>query len=117
MEWGDTMPGRKGESIRVGIDVGGTNTDAVLLAAKQVIATCKSPTTGDIRTGVVAAVRELLCEHKTDPARIAAVSIGTTQFTNAIVQRQRLVPVYALRLGYPASTSLNPFVAWPTDLA
>jgi N-methylhydantoinase A/oxoprolinase/acetone carboxylase beta subunit len=110
------LPGQGDESIRVGIDVGGTNTDAVLLLGKQVVAFHKSPTTSDIRTGVVAAVRELLCAHETNPGEIRAVSIGTTQFTNAIVQRQHLASVYALRLGHPASTSLSPFVDWPADL-
>jgi len=43
--------------------------------------------------------------------------IGTTHFTNAVVQRKGLVPVAAIRIGLPASASLEPFIDWPDDLA
>ena len=43
--------------------------------------------------------------------------IGTTHFTNAVVQRRHLAPVAAIRIGLPASASLPPFVDWPDDLA
>jgi N-methylhydantoinase A/oxoprolinase/acetone carboxylase beta subunit len=57
--------------------------------------------------------------HKTE-GRIApldAVMIGTTHFTNAVVQRRNLTRVAAVRIGLPASASLQPFVDWPDDLA
>src|SRR2546427_291875 len=43
--------------------------------------------------------------------------IGTTHFTNAVVQRRDLTRVAAVRIGLPASASLPPFVDWPDDLA
>ena len=43
--------------------------------------------------------------------------IGTTHFTNAVVQRRDLTPVAAVRIGLPASATLPPFVDWPEDLA
>jgi N-methylhydantoinase A/oxoprolinase/acetone carboxylase beta subunit len=43
--------------------------------------------------------------------------IGTTQFTNAVVQRSGLQPVAVVRLGAPATESLPPLVDWPADLA
>src|SRR6202165_206860 len=43
--------------------------------------------------------------------------IGTTHFTNAVVQRRDLTRVAAIRIGLPASASLPPFVDWPDDLA
>ncbi|MGH6944272.1 MAG: hydantoinase/oxoprolinase family protein, partial [Geminicoccaceae bacterium] len=46
-----------------------------------------------------------------------AVMIGTTHFTNAVVQRRGLTPVAAVRIGLPASASLEPFVDWPPELA
>jgi N-methylhydantoinase A/oxoprolinase/acetone carboxylase beta subunit len=48
---------------------------------------------------------------------IDAVVIGTTHFTNAVVERRSLQRVGALRIGLPASASLPPFVDWPDDLA
>jgi len=43
--------------------------------------------------------------------------IGTTHFTNAVVQRRDLMRVGAVRIGLPASASLPPFADWPEDLA
>jgi N-methylhydantoinase A/oxoprolinase/acetone carboxylase beta subunit len=43
--------------------------------------------------------------------------IGTTHFTNAIVQRRDLDRVAAIRIGLPSGASLPPFVDWPEDLA
>jgi len=71
---------------RVGIDVGGTNTDAVLLDGDTVVHTVKTPTTADVTSGITRALRELLTAVA--PAGpIHAVMIGTTHFTNAVVQR------------------------------
>ena len=39
--------------FRIGIDVGGTNTDAALLDNNRVIASAKAPTSKDVITGVV----------------------------------------------------------------
>ena len=102
---------------RIGIDVGGTNTDAVLLDGTQVEHAVKTPTTADVTTGIVGALRALLAGVPPDRRRVDAVMIGTTHFTNAVVQRRDLTPVAALRIGLPASASLPPFVDWPPDLA
>ena len=42
--------------------------------------------------------------------------IGTTHFTNAVVERARLDRVAAIRIALPASASLQPMVDWPADL-
>jgi N-methylhydantoinase A/oxoprolinase/acetone carboxylase beta subunit len=101
---------------RIGIDVGGTNTDAVLLDGEAVVQAVKTPTTPDVTSGITAALRALLAAAgPTGP--IDAVMIGTTHFTNAVVQRRDLTRVAAIRIGLPASASLPPFVDWPEDLA
>ena len=41
---------------RIGIDVGGTNTDAVLLEDGRVVHAVKTPTTEDVTGGIVAAL-------------------------------------------------------------
>ncbi|GGV56589.1 hydantoinase [Streptomyces longisporoflavus] len=96
--------------MRIGIDVGGTNTDAVLLGYDdRVLAAAKSPTTPDITSGVTAAVRAL------DPPAesVTAVMIGTTHFLNALVEGARLTPVAAVRLGLPATAAVPPMADWP----
>ena len=102
--------------MRIGIDVGGTNTDAVLMDGRTVLGAVKTPTTTDVGDGIVRALQTLCVETQLDPARVTAVMIGTTHFTNAIVERRRLMPTAAIRLGLPATECLPPMVDWPDDL-
>jgi N-methylhydantoinase A/oxoprolinase/acetone carboxylase beta subunit len=102
---------------RIGIDVGGTNTDAVLLEDGNVVHAVKTPTTADVTTGIVTALAELVEHPETGRAAIDGVVIGTTHFVNAVVQRRDLARVGAVRIGLPASASLPPFCDWPEDLA
>jgi N-methylhydantoinase A/oxoprolinase/acetone carboxylase beta subunit len=102
---------------RIGIDVGGTNTDAVLLADSAVVHAVKAPTTEDVTTGIVNALSALSAYPEVARGAIDAVVIGTTHFVNAVVQRQGLARVAAVRIGLPAAASLPPFCDWPADLA
>jgi N-methylhydantoinase A/oxoprolinase/acetone carboxylase beta subunit len=99
--------------IRVGIDVGGTNTDAALLDGFEVIRTIKTPTTEDVTSGVLEALRSLFDGASPE---VDAVMIGTTHFTNAIVQRRELAQVAIIRLGAPATLAIPPMTAWSQDL-
>ena len=88
---------------RIGIDVGGTNTDAVLMQGREVVGWTKTLTTADVTSGVVTALQELLQQTAAVPSAIHGVMIGTTHFTNAVVQRRHLSPVAAVRLALPAT--------------
>jgi N-methylhydantoinase A/oxoprolinase/acetone carboxylase beta subunit len=102
---------------RIGIDVGGTNTDAVLIEDGQVSAAVKAPTSENVTGGILKALQRLGAAVPLKLKRIDGVMIGTTHFMNAVVQRRQLTRVAALRLGMPASASLPPFCDWPADLA
>ncbi|MGD9916119.1 MAG: hydantoinase/oxoprolinase N-terminal domain-containing protein [Rhizobiaceae bacterium] len=102
--------------IRIGIDVGGTNTDAVVMDGAKVIAGVKSATTADVMSGVVNALKAVLDASKMKASNVDVVMIGTTHFTNAVVQRRDLAQTAAVRLGLPATASLPPMVDWPEDL-
>jgi N-methylhydantoinase A/oxoprolinase/acetone carboxylase beta subunit len=104
-------------TLRIGIDVGGTNTDAVLMDGTTVVAKIKTPTTEDVTSGITTGLRHVLETSSTATSQIAGVMIGTTHFTNAVVERKRLEPTAAVRLGLPATAALPPFVDWPEDLA
>lgn len=101
---------------RLGIDVGGTNTDAVLMHGKDVVATAKSFTTPDVRGGVVGVVNILLERARVGHADVEAVMIGTTQFVNAFVQRRDLTSVAVIRIALPKSEGVPPMSGWPDDL-
>lgn len=102
--------------IRIGIDVGGTNTDAVVMDGMTVLAGVKAPTSQDVMTGVVAALKKVLAAAKMTADRVDVVMIGTTHFTNAVVQRRDLAQTACVRLCLPATASLPPMVDWPEDL-
>lgn len=102
--------------MRIGIDVGGTNTDAVLLDGTKVLAAVKMSTTTDVTSGIVAAIDGLQQQHAFDPAGVRAVMIGTTHFINALIEARRLAPTAAVRLSLPAGASLPPMVDWPQRL-
>ena len=102
---------------RIGIDVGGTNTDAVLIEEGRVSGAVKAPTSEDVTTGILDSLKALAATGVLQGKRIDGVMIGTTHFINAVVQRRHLTRVGALRLGMPASASLPPFCDWPEDLA
>jgi N-methylhydantoinase A/oxoprolinase/acetone carboxylase beta subunit len=42
--------------------------------------------------------------------------IGTTHFTNAVVEARRLAPTGVIRLGLPATEALPPMTGWPAPL-
>ena len=102
---------------RIGIDVGGTNTDAVLLDGARVVHAVKAPTTEDVTGGIVAALSRLTRHPDIAGTQVGAIVIETTHFINAVVQRRHLSKVAAVRVGMPASASLPPFCDWPADLA
>ncbi len=103
--------------MRIGIDVGGTNTDAVLMDGDTVVTSTKSPTTKEVSEGISKALKTIIEAAKLDVSKIDGVMIGTTHFTNAVVERRRLTPTACIRLGLPATVCLPPMVDWPDDLA
>jgi N-methylhydantoinase A/oxoprolinase/acetone carboxylase beta subunit len=105
-----------GGLMRIGIDVGGTNTDAVLMDGRKVIGWAKSPTTRDVSSGITNVLNALLAQTQVAPSAITAVMLGTTHFTNAVVERKSLSKTAVIRIGLPATAALPPYVDWPDDL-
>lgn len=102
--------------LRLGIDVGGTNTDAVVLDGRKVLAGVKSTTTEDVMSGIAEALEQVIAQSGVAREAIDVTMIGTTHFTNAIIERRALDSVAAIRLGLPATACLPPMVDWPDDL-
>jgi N-methylhydantoinase A/oxoprolinase/acetone carboxylase beta subunit len=102
--------------MRIGVDVGGTNTDAVLMDGDTVIASTKMPTTEDIGSGIINAITTVLAAHATRPEDIQVVMIGTTHFTNAFVEGKHLLEVGSIRLSLPSGRGIPPMFDWPERL-
>lgn len=102
--------------LRLGIDVGGTNTDAVVLDSTRVLGVAKTATTEDVTGGIATTIAALQRLDAVDGGRIGAVMIGTTHFINALIEADRLAPTAAIRFGLPATAALPPLVDWPERL-
>ncbi len=97
--------------MRIGIDIGGTNTDAVLVDQnQQIIAWVKVPTTTSIEEGVFHALTQL------PKANVSRICIGTTHAINAILQCQGLYRVGVIRLNGSRSEILSSCISWPNHL-
>ena len=102
---------------KLGIDVGGTNTDAVLIDENlNVVASVKQHTTANIYDGILHAVKTVLDQSGVDRSQIGQAMLGTTQCTNAIVERKNLAPIGIMRIGAPASRGIPLMVDWADDL-
>lgn len=102
--------------MRLGVDVGGTNTDAVLMQGNTVLSWAKRPTTADVASGMVAAIETVLDDSQVAVGDIHSVMVGTTQFINAFVERKHLSEVAVMRIALPLSEGIPPLVDWPDDL-
>ncbi len=103
--------------MRIGVDVGGTNTDAVLMDGPRVVASHKATTSRDVTQGIIEAITTVLSGGDSGAEDISAVMVGTTHFTNAFVERRGLQQVAVVRLCLPATKGLPPMVDWPDDIA
>lgn len=122
------------EALVIGIDVGGTNTDSVLLdlsrsGSDAVLASHKAVTSSNVTLGLKQTLCALLQQEAAgNPSsgssgryktKVAAVAIGTTHFLNAIIERDasRVERVAVLRLAsHNFSTGTLPFADWPSAL-
>ncbi|MFZ7086558.1 hydantoinase/oxoprolinase family protein [Curtobacterium sp. RRHDQ10] len=82
----------KPHALRIGIDVGGTFTDAVAIdsASLQLIGQAKVPTSHDhsdgVAHGIVQALTQLLASIGRDASDVVFLAHGTTQATNALLE-------------------------------
>lgn len=76
-------------TVLLGVDTGGTYTDAVLIQNDQILASAKSLTTRqDLAVGIQKAVDSVLAQSQIAPEVISMTSLSTTLATNALVEGQ-----------------------------
>ena len=104
----------------------GTNTDAVAIDKSQqhtpnrgLLAHFKTPTTPDVTQGIEDAVRAVLTLSQLSTSDIASVTVGTTHFINAAIERdvRRLNKVAIIRLSKSFLREVPPFSDFPPGLA
>jgi 5-oxoprolinase (ATP-hydrolysing) len=74
--------------IRIGVDVGGTHTDLVMIDATGAITLAKLPTTADPSEGTLAGVRELCAAAGCRLADVGYFGHGTTVATNIVLEHK-----------------------------
>ena len=73
----------------IGVDAGGTYTDAVIMdaATGQVVASAKRPTTHyNLSEGICAVLGAVMAESQVPPQAVSVTSVSTTLATNALVE-------------------------------
>ncbi|MFW8633812.1 hydantoinase/oxoprolinase N-terminal domain-containing protein [Cribrihabitans pelagius] len=77
-------------ALLLGVDTGGTYTDAVLIRdEREVVASAKALTTrGDLAIGVGGAIRAVLQQSGAAPGEVSLAALSTTLATNALVEGQ-----------------------------
>jgi N-methylhydantoinase A/oxoprolinase/acetone carboxylase beta subunit len=104
-------------TLRLGIDVGGTNTDAVVLDERnRLLAKGKTPTTEDVTSGIKSALQLVLEALDAPAGQIGYAMLGTTHCTNAIAERKGLARVGIIRIAKPATLAIEPLMGWPEEL-
>lgn len=105
------------ERLRLGIDVGHTNTDAVVVDRDgTVISSAKIPTASDLAVSTRTAIAAAVSAPGVDVARVACVTLGATRATDAMRTGSGLRRVAVLRVGGPLTRAAPPLVDWPTRL-
>jgi N-methylhydantoinase A/oxoprolinase/acetone carboxylase beta subunit len=103
-------------NLHLGVDVGGTNTDAAIVDGSTVVHWIKTPTTEDVTSGIINSLERVLSESHVAPPEIEGVMVGTTHFTNAIVEARHLLPTAVVRLCSSATRGVPPLTDWPDHL-
>ena len=96
----------------LGIDIGGTFTDLVLMDEGGTISTAKAPTTpGELEKGVFDAVAVAAQVHGLGAeellGRVTAFGHGTTQATNALIERTGATTGLITTRGYRSRPDLH----------
>ena len=100
--------------MRIGIDVGGTNTDSVLINKNKIISSFKTNTSEDISSSVKLCISKVIQNKSKE--KINSIIIGTTHLINDLLERKNLSKTGVIRLCGPSTRLLKPLCDWPSDI-
>ncbi len=100
----------------IGVDIGGTNTDVVLLDERQtIIAKHKETTSFPLEEATGQAICQVLAKSDVSPQQIVSLFFGTTHATNALLETKELLRVGLIRIaGHEPDVTSGFF--WPDVL-
>lgn len=95
----------------IGMDIGGTHTDAVLVDKGEIVRAYKTTTTRPLEEGVKKGLAKI------GPVNgLKAIHIGTTHATNALLEGKNLYRTGVIRLAGQKPEMLRPGAGWPQFL-
>ncbi len=105
------------QKYAIGIDVGGTNTDACLIDSNgKLIQTAKVLTNHTaLHIGIIEVIQNVLQIAAIQPCSITSVSIGTTHGLNAILEAKNLQPTALIRIA-SNTPKIRPGFGWDSKL-
>lgn len=102
------------KDLCIGIDIGGTNTDAVLVdKCQNILQAAKTLTTENIVDGFKNSIKQIISSDHIN--KIGAIFVGTTHATNAILQQKNLYTVGLIRIA-GNNPELPPCYGWPKEI-
>ncbi|MBN9378188.1 MAG: hypothetical protein BGO14_05935 [Chlamydiales bacterium 38-26] len=105
------------KKYKIGIDIGGTNTDVVLIDYQSnVVACAKTTTTKELNIGIKNGLKQVLEESRILREDIQGIFLGTTQIANAIHQRDNIYKVGVIRIAGQRPDSIPSCFLWPDEL-
>lgn len=110
------------KKVRIGIDVGGTFTDAVIIdnTTYEILAKRKMPTTHNegVAVGIVKIISTLMKENNISPEDVVFIAHGTTQATNALLEGDVAgVGIIGTGTGFDARSAKNETKVQDIELA
>jgi N-methylhydantoinase A/oxoprolinase/acetone carboxylase beta subunit len=103
--------------LQLGVGVGATNTDAVVIDAHHhLVSKAKVPTTPDVRTGIAEAIRVVVAHPDVAPRRVTRAMLGTGHAMTGVLDRHAVRRVAVVRIGGPLTLAVRPLATWPDGL-
>jgi N-methylhydantoinase A/oxoprolinase/acetone carboxylase beta subunit len=103
--------------LTIGIDIGGTFTDAVAVDASQrIVGFHKTLTTPQLEEGFKLVLDQLIQETGLNPGAVQTIHVGTTHATNAVLQAKDLCKVGLIRIAGHQPDTIPPCYTWPADV-
>ena len=91
----------------IGVDIGGTFTDAAVIHDGALTTAKVSTTPADQSRGMAEAIELALAGAGVDPAAVGYLAHGTTVATNALLERR------GARTGFVATRGFGDLLGWP----
>ena len=101
--------------IVIGIDVGETHIDAVLMQERNVLAHKRITTTSGVTEGLKQVISDLFVNYQELKDKVHSINIGATHLVNALLQGQGFNKTLVVRLAFPLTDAFPSTIDWDQE--